>query len=405
MDVLAPFRPRITCIDMHTTGEPTRIVISGFPALSTPSTLLEQRAEAQSQHDNIRKRLMLEPRGHYDMYGAVLRQDTELVRSGQAHIGVLFTHNQGFSTMCGHATIALGRFLVDTHDTAVFPKREELVFDSVRKTTSVDIHAPCGVVNVSVPTRQNERGVLVADSERDVSFISTPAFASGIQVNVPIPEERRWPELAAQGRSSVTLDVSFGGTFYALVSARELGFPTGLEKGRMDLDALSRCVKLLKAHLVEDEGFRKYITHPVTPDYSFLYSVMVVDEEVGVIPAGSDGAETGLCFFADHQIDRSPTGSCVVARMALAYAKGIRKIGERWTYHSVVSNAFGGEGGFTASITQEADVTDAQGRVVAKGVRVCVEGRAFYTGLSTFVSETGDATADSGFTMQSVTQG
>ena len=391
----------ITTIDMHTSGEPTRIVVSGFPTLDG-DTLLSQRADAKSHHDHIRRRLMLEPRGHYDMYGAVLRPDTECVRAGQAHIGVLFTHNQGFSTMCGHATIALGRFLVDTHDKSVFPRRDDLVHDPVRAVTLLKLHAPCGVVDVCVPTQPDGR---TADSERAVSFVSTPAFASGVQVAVPIPVEHRWPELTAQGRTSVTLDVSFGGTFYAIVSAHELGFSAGLARGRMDLDAISRCVKTLKAYLVKDEAFRPYITHPTTEDYSFLYSVMVVDDQVGLVPAGSDGAETGLCFFADHQIDRSPTGSCVVARMALAYAKGVRKPGQRWTYHSVVSNAFAGDGGFTASIVDEVDVPGgAQGQVVARGVRVRVEGRAFYTGSSTFVAEPGDATAESGFTLDSVTQ-
>lgn len=404
---------------MHTTGEPTRIVISGFPNLNIqtkqdhgePTTLLEQRKQAKTHHDHLRRRLMLEPRGHYDMYGAILIQDTELVRSGEAHIGVLFTHNQGFSTMCGHATLALGRFLVDTHDVAVFPKRGELVFDSVLGATEVSIHAPCGVVRVSVPSMEvgglDGKKKVIADPSRAVSFVSTPAFASGIQARVQIPESKRWPELTRQGRDSVTLDVSFGGTYYALVSAKELGFPTGLRKGEMDLDAISRCVKLLKSHLLEDEEFnRKYVTHPTTPDYSFLYSVMVVDGEVGVVPEnGSVGAETGLCFFADHQVDRSPTGSCVVARMALAHAKGLRRVGDRWTYHSVVSNAFGGEGGFTASITDEVDILGSHGEVVAKGVNVRVEGKAFYTGSSTFVAEAGDVTSESGFSLQSVTQG
>lgn len=118
--------------------------------------------------------------------------------------------------------------------------------------------------------------------------------------------------------------------------------------------------------------------HPKTPDLSFLYSVIVVDHEVGVVPESSAGAETGLCYFADHQIDRSPTGSAVVARMALAYAKEIRKPGQRWTYHSLVSNAFAGNGGFTASIVEEVKIDGGEG-VAANGVLVRVEGQAYYT--------------------------
>jgi len=98
----------IRCIEMHTTGEPTRIVYAGYPALS--GTLLEQRALASEKYDHLRRRLILEPRGHRDMYGAVLRQSTELVDAGLADIGVIFMTNDGYSNMCGHATIALGRF-------------------------------------------------------------------------------------------------------------------------------------------------------------------------------------------------------------------------------------------------------------------------------------------------------
>ncbi|KAL2217358.1 putative proline racemase [Thermoascus aurantiacus ATCC 26904] len=383
----------IQCIDMHTTGEPTRIVISGFPDLPG-TTLLEQRAHAKQQHDRLRARLMLEPRGHSDMYGAILRPRTELVDAGQAHVGMLFMHNEGFSTMCGHATIALGRVLVDTHDETVFPRRAQCVFDPVERVTRVDLHAPCGVVRIEVPTTEDGRA---SDPERPVAFVSSPAFASGIGVEVQIPEEKRWPEL--RGRTSVVLDACFGGTFYAVVSAKELGFPDGLRK--VDMDAMGRAVKLLKSHLVDAPEFAPCITHPTTPDLSFLYSVMVVDDELGVVPEGSEGAETGLCYFADHQIDRSPTGSCVVARMALAYAKGLRKPGQRWTYHSLVSNAFGGKGGFTASIVEEVKIPGAEG-VAADGVLVRVEGQAYYTGCSTFIVEESDPISANGFSMKSV---
>ena len=328
------------------------------------------------------------------MYGALLCRDTEATRSGEAHIGVLFLHNQGFSTMCGHATIALGRFLVDTHDTSVFPRRNELEFNPDQQVTTVKIHAPCGVLNVSVPITLDGQ-----KAGRQVSFISTVSFASGSGVQVHIPEEKRWPEL--EGRDSVTVDVSFGGTYYAMVSARELGFGAGglLDGPMMDLEGLSRSVRLLKSHLVEDESFRPYFTHPTTPDYSFLYSIMVVDDATGKALDDSEGAETGLCFFADHQIDRSPTGGCVMARMALAYAKGLRKPGQKWTYHSVVSNAFGGEGGFTASIVDEEHVPG----MATKGVRVKVAGEAFYTGASQFVAEESDTISKSGFSIKSVT--
>lgn len=378
----------LRCIDMHTTGEPTRIGYSGFPILQ--GTLLEQRDQAMKHHDHIRRRIMLEPRGHNDMYGAIIRPETELVRSGEAHVGTLFTHNGGFSTMCGHATIALGRFLIDTHDEAVFPRRKDLVLDSVSQTVNLNLHAPCGLVRVRVPVTQNEEK---SDSSRPVTFLSTPAFATGIGIEVPINPETRWSELGE--RSSITLDISYGGAFYALVTAQELGFK-GLDN--VNLDAVTSCIKKLQPYLTQRPEIIAAVQHPQDTRLSFLYSIMIVDATTGAKPPSAAGAETGLCYFADGQIDRSPTGSCVSARMALAHAKGVRSKGQRWAYNSLVSNSFE-TGMFTAEIVDEVKISGGQG-VSSNGVVVQVEGKAYYTGTSNFVVEEDDIVSSSGFTLK-----
>lgn len=128
---------------------------------------------------------------------------------------------------------------------------------------------------------------------------------------------------------------------------------------------------------------------------------MIVDPRTGSKPENAYGAETGLCYFGENQIDRSPTGSCVTARMALAHAKGVRDVGQRWAYNSLVSNHFG-TGMFSAEITERTTINDADGKPI-DSVMVQVEGQAFYTGTSTFVVENGDVTSSNGFTMQSVT--
>ncbi|GKZ62824.1 hypothetical protein AnigIFM49718_010249 [Aspergillus niger] len=308
----------IKCVDMHTTGEPTRIVYAGFPPLS--GSLLSQRDQARDQYDHLRKRIMLEPRGHYDMYGAILRPSTELVETGEAHIGVLFTHNGGFSTMCGHATIALGRFLVDTHDVAVFPKRNELVVEDT--SVVVNLHAPCGLVRITVPVKETADG-FKSDPSRAVSFLSTPGYAAATNLTILIPPEIRWSEL--EGRESIALDVSYGGAFYTLINMHELGFAsTGLKK--VDLDSLSQVMRRLKTYLESHPDILSACQHPEDKRLSYLYSIMLVNTNVGFKPDSVAGAETGLCFFADNQIDRSPTGSCVTARMALAHAKGERSV-------------------------------------------------------------------------------
>ncbi|PYH90105.1 putative proline racemase [Aspergillus ellipticus CBS 707.79] len=368
---LARLPGTVHCIDMHTTGEPTRIIYAGYPALTGP--LLAQRDQARELHDHIRKQTMLEPRGHPAMYGAIVRPETELVRSGEADVGVLFTHNEGYSTMCGHATIALGRFLVDTHDQAVFPRRAQLNPDPQTQSVKLNLHAPCGVVHLTVPTTPDGTR---SDPSRPVSFLSTRAYATALQVTIPIPPEARWPELPA-AKDSIVLDVSYGGAFYAIVDTAELGF-AGLTN--------------LKPYLMGRPEIIAAVQHPHEPRLSYLYSVMIVDAALGARPANVLGAETGLCYFADNQIDRSPTGSCVTARMALAHAKGVRPVGQRWAYHSLVSNHFG-EGSFSAEIVEAADVG---GR---REVIVQVEGRGFYTGCASFMIEENDITS-SGFTME-----
>ena len=379
------FQAQIRTVEMHTTGEPTRIVYEGYPELR--GTLLEQRAQAKKDHDHIRRRLMYEPRGHYDMYGAVLRPHTELTESGDAHIGVLFMTNDGYSTMCGHATIALGRFLIDMSEqlSAMFPHRTRIRRDSNKKTALLKLHAPCGLLEVTVPT--NNLGTK-SDPTRPVSFKSVPSFATGFNVNIPISDAFSWPELGR--RSSVTVDFSYGGAFYCMIQAKELGFPDGLKQP--DITAMDLASKQLKAAINGNPELRHLFQHPEHDDLSFLYSVMIVDKQVGVAQQDTKGGETGLCFFADQQIDRSPTGSAVQARVALAVAKHELPMADRWTYHSLVSNSWNGKGAFIGS------AVEIMGRHHDFPIiKVCVEGFASYTGHSTFFVEVTDPLGDGGF--------
>lgn len=381
---------RITCIDMHTTGEPTRIIISGYPSLS--GTLLEQRAEAQSQHDHIRKRLMLEPAGHADMYGAILRPDTELTRSGEAHIGVLFTHNEGYSTMCGHATIALGRLLVDTHDSKVFARRHELKGERQSKTVTVNLHAPCGLVRITVPTNAD---FTRSDPSRAVSFVCVPSFATGKEVKIEIPQKDRWPEL--ESRDSVNVGFCYGGAFTCLVTTQELGFQrTGLQHP-VPHEALDEATRKLKAVVNQQPRYQKYLRHPKHEDLDSLYTVIVTDKSIGSVLANSEGAETGLCFFADQQVDRSPTGSAVAARVAYAYATSDLEVGQSWTYHSLVSNAADGRGGFVGTILEEVPELFDPTKMLATPINVKIEGFAYYVAFHNFVAEDEDPYRHGGF--------
>ena len=337
---------------------------------------------------------MLEPRGHKEMYGALLVSETELTAKGEADIGVLFMHNEGWSTMCGHASIALGRFLVDSDAetcSEFFPPCK-LPLDEKKLTTAIKLHCPCGVVEITVPVTVGPQGRLRSDPERQISFVVVDCFATGIDVEITLPMMYRWPELA--GRTKVTADFCYGGAFYCVVGVKELGLSEGLIHS--SLDALSRVTATLKAAIIADLQFRRLFQHPAEKDLGFLYGVIVTDGKQGHPIDGTAGGETGLCFFASQQVDRSPTGSGVAARRALAHAKGMRPPEKRLTYQSLLSNAHGGQGAFTAHVVSE-PIHRYMGGATEDGVRVQVEGRAFYTGFATFMVEQADSISSAGF--------
>lgn len=380
----------ITCIEMNTCGEPTRIIVKGYPDLS--GTLLEQRSQAKAQYDHIRRRLMLEPRGHFDMYGAILRQRTEMTDIGEADIGVLFTTNQGYSTMCGHATIALGRFLVDTHDLDVFPNREKLRFDLDERTTHLRLHAPCGVVEVTVPTTNDGSA---SDPSRPVSFRSVDCFATALDVSIQMPNSPLWPS-----DFSVVADFSYGGAFNCFVNVRQLPFlKNGLSN--FDIDVANQFTKVLKATVNSDSDMSCSFKHPSVNDLSFLYSVILVDDTLGVALPGSQSAEAGLCFFADQQVDRSPTGSAVSARLALAYARRSLHTGNSRTYHSLVSLKMSDKAAFIGTVLDEVKLEEP---MKYPCIKTKVQGHASYTGHHVFIVEKDDLIGKDGFTMDRLTK-
>src|SRR5262245_53602758 len=164
---------------MHTGGEPVRIVTGGYPPIPS-GTILQKRAWVRENLDHLRRMLMFEPRGHYDMYGVLL---VEPDLPG-ADLAVLFMHNEGYSTMCGHAVIALGRYAVDKG-----------LVEAVEPVTSVQIECPCGLVAASVEVKDGKPGA--------VSFESVPAFL--------FAADRR---LSVGGYGPITFDVAYGGAFY-----------------------------------------------------------------------------------------------------------------------------------------------------------------------------------------------
>ncbi|KAJ3714133.1 hypothetical protein C8R42DRAFT_591949 [Lentinula raphanica] len=419
----------IRTVDMHTSGEPTRIIISGFPDLKG-STLLDKRryASENPEVDRVRKWLMLEPRGHPGMYGAILVKETELTRSGGADIGVLFCHNEGYSTMCGHATIALGRFLIDTWDLDVFPQRPFLQQGTSsagssgpearanENVTIIRLHVPCGVVTVSVPTPNRNTK---PDLSKPVRFKSVPCFvpstpssSSSAQlphtITVTVPRELAWSRLIAKHRShihdtegpiQIHLNISYGGAFYALVSSSELGFPSLRVRSTSEdsstssssspnsvLKELEESAQILRVLLEQDPNARKaFSSDRVDPDVRFLYGVTMIDSSESAVEEKPRQDEGKSSSYESEEIDRSPTGSCVSAHVPLAIQQHKLRMGEWCTYESFLSVQFPGNG-FRGRAVERVPrwAGRIEGSVEEYEYIIEVEGYAYYTGSASF---------------------
>jgi trans-L-3-hydroxyproline dehydratase len=321
---------KLNVIDMHTGGEPVRIVTGGYPPIPK-GTILEKRAWVRDNLDHLRKMLMFEPRGHYDMYGALLVEPD----LPDADVAVLFMHNEGYSTMCGHAVIALGRYAVDQ---GLVAAREPL--------TVVNIECPCGMVVAYVEVKDGKAGA--------VSFESVPAFLFAARRSVSL-----------ERYGSITFDIAYGGAFYALADCRQFGLEFGRDRARDFVDAATCLTEKVKVEIP--------LSHPDHDDLAFLYGSILTD--------GGDGSSRptrNVCVFAEAEVDRSPTGSGVTARLSAMHAKGELAIDESRTFESIVGSRFTG----SVVRTTKAGLYDA---VIAR-----VGGRAFYSGKAEYWLEEGD---------------
>ncbi len=322
---------QIETVEMHTGGEPVRIVTAGYPPIPG-ATILAKRAHARGHLDHLRRLLMFEPRGHYDMYGAVLVEPD----LPEADLAVLFMHNEGYSTMCGHAVIALGRFAVDRG----LVRAEE-------PEARVAIQCPCGLVRVAVEVAAGRTG--------RVRFESVPAFAFALDCPV---------ETAAYG--PVMVDIGYGGAFYALAPADQFGLDVRNSRTRDLVDAATAVTAAVKAGVP--------LEHPDDPDLGFLYGTILTDGGAG--EPGRPSAN--ICVFADAQVDRSPTGSGVTARLAIAHRRNAAGIGELHEFESVTGARFSGQ------------VVGESRCGPYPAVTVEVAGQAFYTGEARFIAESDD---------------
>ena len=295
---------RITCLDVHTAGEPLRIISGGLPFIPG-ETILEKRRYARDNLDHLRTALMWEPRGHADMYGAILTEPVTDDGDG----GVLFLHNEGYSTMCGHGIIGLAMAGVNSGVVPVGGDAGALGPDG--DTGVLRLDTPAG--RVTAFSHWEEGSVTKA------SFDNVPSFVYALDETVDV-----------EGVGDIRYDVAFGGAFYAFCRAEDLNVSLEPENFRALMD-LGMRVK----HAVMDV---LPIVHPHEPDLGFLYGTIFVGD------AHDPGNHSrNVCIFADGEVDRSPTGTGVSARAALLHARGDMEAGEPFSVESILGTTFTGE--------------------------------------------------------------
>lgn len=297
-------------IDSHTMGEPTRIVYDGFPEIKG-DTMIEKKKYVQKHYEVYRRALMLEPRGHRNMFGALLTKPVH----AEADYGVIFMDSGGYLNMCGHGSIGTASMLVDTGMLAIKEPDTEVVLD-----------APAGIIRATVHVSNHK-----VDS---VSILNVPSFV--YKKNMEIEED---------GFGAIKYDISFGGSFFALVDADMIGL-------RLEQDNL-QTIEELGMKLVRDINKSVDIHHPYL-DISTVDLVEFYSRDC------SEKANMKNCvIFGEAQADRSPCGTGTSAKLAALYADHELGLNEPFIYESITGSFFTGKvvkeamaGSFPAVIPQ-----------------------------------------------------
>lgn len=321
-------------VDSHTMGEPTRVVVGGLPMVPG-GTMAAKMAVLQERHDDLRRALMHEPRGHRDMFGCALLPPAD----PGADLGAVFMDGGGYLAMCGHgsigaATVALELGLVE--------RREP--------ETRLTLDTPAGLIRVRVRV---EDGAATA-----VSVENVPAFLY-----------REAERLDVAGVGTITADVAFGGNFFVLVSAEEVGIELVPARVRDLVDAGMRILARAREAIP--------VRHPT------LDHIRTIDlVEIHSRGPAQAGAHRNLVVFGQGQFDRSPCGTGTCARMAALHAKRRLALDEEFVHESLIGTAF------TGRLLRETTVGDLPAVVPE------ITGRAFITGFQQFVLDPADPLRD-----------
>ncbi|HEY8736220.1 MAG TPA: proline racemase family protein [Candidatus Dormibacteraeota bacterium] len=311
----------VDTIDYHTAGEPFRIVTGGAPPLKG-RTIMDKRRYALEHLDEVRQLLVFEPRGHADMYGCFVTEPED----DRAQLGIVFFHNAGYSTACGHGTIALVTWAVETQ--RVHPVEPE---------TDVVVDVPSGRLKTVATV---EHGKVKA-----VRFRNVPSFVLA--------------ELSVRlGTKPVAVAVAYGGAFYAIVPSASFELP-------VEPAYLPRFIELGREIKAQIEAARD-IVHPLNPELRDIYGVIFTQ------------GNRNVTVFADGEVDRSPCGSGTSARLALMDQRGELARGSTLMHEGIVGTRFAGR------VVGEDRVADIPAVITE------IEGSAFLTGSHQFVLQDDD---------------
>ncbi|MGH8353283.1 MAG: trans-3-hydroxy-L-proline dehydratase, partial [Pseudomonas sp.] len=284
----------INTVEVHTGGEPFRIVTSGLPKFPG-KTIVERRKWIKDNIDDLRKAVIFEPRGHADMYAGYL---TDPVSPG-ADFGIIFVHNEGYSDHCGHGVIALATTAVELG----WIQRSE-------PETRVGIDAPCGFIEAFVEWDGSTCG--------DVRFVNVPSFIYLRDLAVDTPSFGR-----------VEGDIAFGGAFYF--------YTCGVAKG-LEINEASVATLIKFGDEVKQAANAAFpVAHPQVPELNHIYGTIIDGA-----PRHAGSTQANCCIFADREVDRSPTGSGTAGRVAQLYQRGQLALGESLVNESIIGSVFSG---------------------------------------------------------------
>ena len=324
------FIKSIHAVDSHTAGEATRVVVGGVPKIPGKN-MPEKKQWLEDNLDYLRTAIMLEPRGHKDMFGSILTQPTV----DEADYGIIFMDGGGYLNMCGHGAIGAMTVAVET---GMVPVTEPV--------TKVVQEAPAGLIHGQV---------FVEDGKaKKVSFTNVPAFLYKRDQEVELP-----------GYGKIRFDISFGGSFFAIVKAEQVGLEIVPENAAKLQDLGIQLRDIINKEIP--------VQHPELPH---IHSVDLVE---WWSKTETKGATLKNCVvFGQGQVDRSPCGTGTSAKMATLFAKGELKMGEKFFYESILGTIFEGE------IVGKAKVGEYDAVIPQ------ITGSAYITGFNHFVIDETD---------------